>query len=160
MSAATIRRKVLADLAEAHLKTLTGVAVYRGEITASTDTVHHPPVLTAPGGAPDPSGRVAPYAVLYTGAGTRGLDHDVADAHDDLDWSFQVTCAAGYETDCGYLIDRVDGLFYRWAPTVPGLAFGRAKPPLGYDPGPIRRDETVTPVRFWVPLQYRLPATT
>lgn len=153
---AAVPRKKLGDLVEARAKTLAGVTVYRGEVPGK------PPVIQT-GGAADSSGRVAPYVVLYTGAGTPSDELDVADAAVDLVWSWQVTCVAGYEADCGRLVDRVDELFYRWTPdrgAIDGLNFGRTKPPLGFDPGFIRRDEAVTPNRFWLPLQYLLPVTT
>jgi hypothetical protein len=39
------------------------------------------------------------------------------------------------------------------------MVVGRFKPPVGYDPGPFRRDDAVNPSRFSLPLQYRTTAT-
>lgn len=154
MSIATsVPRKTLGDLAEARLKTLSGVTVYRGEVPGE------PPVIQS-GGRPDASGRVAPYVVLWPGAGRPSAEQDAADSRADLEWPFQLTCVAGYSADCERLVDRVDALIYRWAPTLAGFGFGSCKPPLGFDPGPIRKDEQVKPPRFYLPLQYVLPVTT
>lgn len=156
MTLTSIPRKKLGDLVIAHAETLTGVKVYRGQVDSAL------PIIQT-NGANDPSGRVAPYLVFYLGAGAPSLEEDVADANVDLLWSFQVNCAAGFEQDCARLIDRVDALFYRWSPprgSIPGLVFGRMKPPPGYDPGPVRLNDAVNPPRFWLPRQYQLPVTT
>lgn len=151
----TISRKVLGDLLDARLKTLTGVTVYRGEVPGK------PPVIQT-NGTPDPSGRTAPYVVFFSSPGTPGVDDeiDVADLHEDLLWSVQLICSAGYEADLDYLVDRVWGVLYRWSPEVDGLECGPMKPPPGYDPGPARRNDNVTPPRHWTPMQFQLPITT
>lgn len=152
-----IRRKLIGDQIEALLRTLTDVTYYRGEVPDA-------PPLIETDGITDPSGRVAPYVVQFTGSGTPyvNAERDVADTHDDLTAVHQVTCVAGYEADCLHLVDQVDHLLRRWTPTAPGLAFGRLTPPPGYDPGQPRRDNTLqgSPPRYFVPLQYRLDVTT
>lgn len=152
----SIRRKVLGDLVDTQLKTITGLKVFRGE-------VNEPLPLIQKGNGPDPSGRVAPYVVHYTGAGSHDVagERDVADTHEDLLWTVHLIVAAGYDADCAHIIDRVDAALFRWTPPASaGIAFGQMRPPPGYDPGPIRINEQVRPTRFWLPLQYQLPVTT
>jgi hypothetical protein len=144
-----VTRRLITDAVLARLQTLTGVAVYRGEV------VDHPPAL-----ANDPDGRVGPYVILYPFGGTPGPEVDLGDTTVDLVYSCQVTCAAGYSTDCEYLTDRVHPLLFRWAPTVTGLVCGPLRPPPGFDPGPVRRDDQPLPPRFYVPLQFRSIVTT
>ena len=56
-------------------------------------------------------------------------------------------------------VTRVDAAFYRWTPVIEGLSCGPFRPPLGYDPGPVRVDVTITPHRPFLPLQYRTTIT-
>jgi hypothetical protein len=142
----SIRSQLITNAVETLLKTLIGVAYYRGEVP------DQPPRL------PD-SDRVGPYIVLYPFPGKPGPGGDLGGVSDDLDWTGQVTCAAGFETDCEHLVDRVHALLFRATPTVAGIVLGQLVPPPGYDPGPVRIDRTISPPRFSVPLQYRLTAT-
>lgn len=142
----SIRSLLITSAIEARLDTLTGVAVYRSEVDST------PPLLPN-------SDRVAPYVVLYPFPGKPGPGGDLAGASDDLEFTCQVSCAAGYSRDCEQLVDRTYALLYRWTPTVAGIVLGQLIPPPGYDPGPVRTDRTITPPRFSVPLQYRLIAT-
>lgn len=144
-----IQLRLITEQLLTRLRTLTAVEVYDAEVPA------HPPAL-----AGDDEGRVGPYVVAYPSAGTPTSETDLADSSDDLVYTFQLTCAAGYRADCEYLIDRVRPLMRSWAPVLDGVNFGLVRPPVGYDPGPIRRDQDVTPPRFYVPLQYRTTATT
>lgn len=150
-----ISRKQLADLVEKRLRdNLTNATVYRGEVPDK------PPVIQT-AGKDDPSGRIAPYVVLYTGAGNPTVEADLGRGGVELDWSFQTNCVAGYDADCGRLVDRVTDLLFRWVPQLDGHAFGLIEPPPGFDPGPIRRqDLTGIPPRFFAPLQWRLSITT
>lgn len=142
------RQQLISDAVNDRLLTLApSIDVFRGELTTS-------PVIV-----PE-TGRVAPYLVHYPFGRADGPDPNVGDIVTDLTYTNQITCVAGFEADCEYVVDQVDGLMNRWTPTVTGLVFGRFRPPPGYDPGPVRRDDTVKPVRFWVPLQYRVTATT
>lgn len=159
-----ISRLTLGEQLRTHLAALPGVpavSVYAGEIPTSIDGVPQPPVTTV-NGEPDPAGRVAPYVVLYTSAGTPVVDdeRDVADRHVDLTQPIQLTVAAGYLRDLERTLDRLVPHLTGWRPTVPGLAFAGLRVPPGYDPGPIRRDNDVAPPRFWTPLQYQLRTTT
>lgn len=141
------RQQLVTDAVDARLASLSPtVDVFRGEVTASPDIL--------------PNGRVKSYVVYYPFGPSDGPDANVGDTVTDLTYTCQITCVAGFEADCEYLVDQVAGLMNRWTPTVAGLVFGRFRPPPGYDPGPVRRDDTVKPVRFWVPLQYRITATT
>lgn len=145
-----IRRKTLGDQLETRLKALPGVpavTVYRGEVP------EHPPTL------PD-SDRVASYVVMFDGTGAVNLEPDLAYTNEDLAWAPQTTVAAAFSADCIQLVDRVCFWLYHWSPVVTGVAAGRLEPPPGYDPGPPRPDRTVTPIRFFVPLQWRLDLTT
>ncbi|MEV5001943.1 hypothetical protein [Nocardioides sp. LML1-1-1.1] len=154
-----IRRLVLFLAAADALGALPGtgptVTIYRGEIPDPTTV----PLLPGPGGAPDPSGRIAPYLVLDGGVGNPFVEPDVADTADELDWTLHALCVAGHVEDCYHLVDRVHARLFRAELTHDDVVVGRLAPPPGYDPGPPRRIDTVKPVRFEVPLQYRLVAT-
>lgn len=142
------RVQLISDAVDDRLKTLApSIDVYRGEITTS------PPIVPE-------TGRIAPYLVYYPFGPVDGPDPNVGDTITDLTYTVQVTCVAGFEADCEFVVDQVSGLMNRWTPTVAGMTFGRFRPPPGYDPGPIQRDDTVKPPRFFLPLQYRITATT
>lgn len=142
----TLRRKLITDAVVTQAKTLPNVQVFRGEIDD--------PVATLPN-----SSRVNRYIVIYPFGGDPGPDRELSDTAIDLDYGFQATVVAGYATDAEYLIDQTYALFYRWIPAVTGLVFGSFRPPTGYDPGPMRRDDDVQPPRFWSPLQFVTTAT-
>ncbi|WP_193613160.1 hypothetical protein [Nocardioides lijunqiniae] len=130
------------------------LTVYFGEIHGTVPTL-----IT--GGKPDPSGRVRSYAVVYPGAGTPNGDVDLGDSSADLDWSVQVTVAAGFTDDVLDAADFVHDRLHRWRPTgLTGVHADGLIPPPGFDPGPVRVDRDLKPHRFWLPLQYRLTATT
>ena len=150
---AGISRKALLDALEARLSGYSWLTVYPGEVTSP------PPILGAADGTPDPYGRVSTYAVLFPSPGTPNSDADLADAHQDLDWTVQISVVSGYLPDLLYGIDQMDGLLHMWAPVIDGIACDGLRPPAGYDPGPARRSDEISPPRFWVPMQYRLTAT-
>lgn len=137
---------MLTDAVYTRLKLLSGITWYRSEV------VDQPPQL------PD-SDRVAPYGVLYPFPGKPGPGGDLAGASDDLDYTCQITVAAGFSADCEFTVDRVHSWMFRWTPTISGIVMGWFDLPPGYDPGPVRIDRTLPPPRFSVPLQYRLTAT-
>lgn len=153
----SIRRLVLNQQVNTRLLGLPAlgpsVAIYNGEIP------NPPPLLQTAGGLPDPSGRVAPYVVLFGGIGSPIVEPDVADTVDELDWPVHLLCVAGYLDDCLDLVDRVHSWLFRWTPVHEGVVLGRLVPPPGYEPGPPRRVDTVQPIRSEAPLQYRLTAT-
>jgi hypothetical protein len=147
--------KPITDLVFVRLITVTGV-----DSTFRTEVPDHPPVLLDVDGKP--TDRVAPYTVLYPFPGKAGdpsqqpADWSLA----DLDYGFQVTCAAGFSADAEYLTDQVRALYEGWTPSVDGVVCGQFRQPVGFDPGPVQRSgPNITPPRFWVPLQYRLTAT-
>lgn len=152
-----IRLKVLGDQLEQHLRTMPGpppVTVYRGEVAGT------PPVMVTDG-VPDPSGRVAPYVVLFDGTGAR--DHEPAldpTCAEELRWTPQITVAAGFTEDCTQTLDRVLAWIRPWRPVIDEVASGMLTFPPGYDPGPARPDRSVTPIRFFVPVLLRLDLTT
>lgn len=140
----------ITDQLETLLKTLDGVTYYRSEVD------DHPPTL-------DGSNRVAPYVVLYPAPAKPGDpgQQTLAYSGADLDYGCQITCAAGFSVDAEFLADRVRALVEGWSPVLEDTAVGQMRPPVGFDPGFVQRSgPEVTPPRFWVPLQYRLTATT
>ena len=150
-----ISRRVITGLLITRLRTLTGVTVYRGRVD------DRPPVMVDALGAPDSLGRVAPYVVHYSGAGSpEPGDEDLGNQHVDLLYTCQLTLAAGSDEDLDHLADRVVPLVYRWVPPLTGVNSGGFEPPPGYDPGANRRDDTVDPPRYWTPLQLQLVVTT
>lgn len=163
----TVRRKVLGDRLADRLAALPGpspVTIYRGEVSAAgrwpwVDGSVDPPVALNAAGQPDPSGRVGPYVVLFDAAGVPDIEPDLAGLNQDLRWMPQITVAAGFSPDCVQTIDRVYAWVYRWSPAIPGLSAGRLEPPPGYDPGQVRPDRTVSPIRFFLPMQWQLDIT-
>jgi len=126
------------DALWAKLDAIANVTAYDGEVPAS------PPV--------GQNGRVKPYAVLYAGGGQRfssGLDG----IQSSLSTVAQVTAAAGEQIDAMWCVRQVrDGLL---GPiTISGRTYLVRSTDL--DPGPIRRDDNVTPVRFYLPLEFFL----
>jgi hypothetical protein len=107
----------------------------------------------------DTDGHVQRYWVLHPFAGLPPAEQDLAETGVDLEWTFQLTVAAGFPRDVHALATDVDELLYRWTPTVDGYVCGRLVPPPGFDPGPPRPDLDVKPHRFWLPLQYRTTIT-
>jgi hypothetical protein len=142
-----VSRKVLVDAVLARL----------GTVTNATGWLMKPdgPVPVKDG----TDGIVGPHWLLYPSPGTPGPELDLGDTVVDVDMVLQVTCVTGDPDDLPPLITRIDDALYRWTPTITGLVCGPLRPPPGYDPGPAREDISVKPSRFWVPLQYVLPAT-
>lgn len=146
-----VSRLALATLVAARLRLIAAVvaqnaSIYVGEVPGQ------PPVI--PG-----QSRVKPYAVLFSGDGTP-IDEAplTADTTGTLSWSFQVTVAAGYHDDALGLLDAVHGQLDGWVPTLTGYGFAPMAQPPGYDAGPMRRDTTVEPPRFYLPAQFVLTA--
>ncbi len=102
---------------------------------------------------PGSGSRAEPYWVFTPMPGTPSGEDDLADTVVDLEFLFQVTCAAAELMDLMTLVTRVDAALFRWSATIPGLSCGRFKPPAGYQP-PALLDRTVQPHRPYVPLQY------
>lgn len=147
-----IRRKALGDLLLARLKTIVGdptITVYRGEVPKPGDIPRTPD-----------SDRVAPYVVLFDAGGPTDLEPGLCGQNEDMAWRPQLTIAAGFSPDCAQTVDRVCEQIYRWSPVISGLACGPLVPLPGFDPGSIRRDDTVSPPRFFLATQWQLIATT
>lgn len=137
----TISRKLLTDAVDARAKTIPHITVYRRNITSTPPTV----------GPQDL--RVRPYVVQHPSAGTPGPEEDLVGDVVDLVTTFQLTCVAGDKIAADYLVDLVSARFERWSPNLDaGLTVGRCRQV--NDPGPARRDDAVTPPRFWTPLVY------
>lgn len=141
-----VQRRLITD---AVLARLSGQSwkLYDGEVPSNV------PLIGGTGG------RIQSYVVAYPFGGRPGPDAELSDTAADLEYTIQLDCAAAYREDTEYLVDQVNLLMYRWTPTVSGLVFGSFRPPLGYDPGPVRRNGQAKPPRFWVPLQYRINVT-
>jgi hypothetical protein len=98
--------------------------------------------------------------VVFDGTGSVDLEPPLQPCGEQLRWTPQVTVAAGFTGDCIDAVDRVYAWLYGWSPSIPQVSAGRLEPPPGFDPGPPRPDRTVQPIRFFVPLQWRLDLTT
>lgn len=102
----------------------------------------------------DPDGRVHAYAVYYP---SPGWAHAVlaCGGTDSLDWTFQVTCAAGDRNRTLWCVDKI-----RTALSGARLSIGGQLLTIREttDPGPIRRDDQVKPVRFYTPLLFAVNA--
>lgn len=110
----------------------------------------------------DQSG-IRKYVVLFSGAGRPDADgEDLAGEARNLDWPIQLIVAAATINDLLWTVDQVDALLLRWRPErlPPTVNTDGFVPPPGYDPGVPRLFDQVKPVRYELPLQYRLTATT
>jgi hypothetical protein len=112
-----IRRKVLGDQLFARLRRCPGAD--SGDGVPRRGPRAPAGALDAASG-PDPSGRVAPYVVLFDGAGPTNLEPDLAGQNEDLRWSPQITIAPGSPRTASQLVDRVCAWVYRWSPVIPG----------------------------------------
>lgn len=144
----------------ARLPLITAVETRLGAQLPTTDppTTGH---LSEPVDVPtlDTDGHVQRYWVLHPFGGSPSLERDLAEAGVDLLWTFQVTVAAGFARDVYALATRIDEALYRWSPSVSGYVCGLLRPPPGFEPGPARKDTSVKPHRFWLPLQYQTTIT-
>lgn len=142
--ASPVSRRALAGLVKARLQAAATLTVYVGEVD--------PPPPTIPN-----STRVKPYAVLFSGDGTP-IDEQplTADNTGTLIWTFTVTAAAGYHDDALAAIDTIHGQLDGWTPVLAGYQFNPVGTPPGFDAGAVRRDTTVEPARFFLPLGFVL----
>lgn len=103
--------------------------------------------------------KALPYAVLYMGGGRSFNDRHGAKPT-NLAGGFQITCAAGTTRGCNWAVDVVRAAFIGKQLLV-GLEHGLVREPVGYEPGPARRDDKVpADIRWYLPLQFRLATTT
>lgn len=130
----------------ARLQTLASrVTVFDGEIVDAEGNPSAPPV--------DEDGRAAAHAVFYPGPGhAESLMLD--ETPDTLTWTGQVTCVGGDRTRALWCADQVRGVLTGWRVTAHGGQLVPLMEPDGADPGVVRRDDTVQPSRFYVPLLF------
>lgn len=151
-----VSRLALFQASTARLETIPGpgptITVYRGEIP--TD----PPLLEV-GGVVDQAQRIAPYLVVFPGAGDPVVEPDLARTSDELEWPLRGILAAGYEEDLLDAYDRLHAQMFRWTPVIAGTVCGQFEPPPGFQPA-VRRFDQVTPIRYELPFEYRLVANT
>ena len=139
---ATIPHGPMADAAEALLETIGNVGIYRGKPPDDLPTI-----------APDDL-RVKPHVIIYAGDGGPLEDLDLEGKDVDYDWACQLSCVAGRESDALQLITAVQVRFERWQPTITAYSTGRCRQL--NKPGPLRRDDSPMPSRYWLPLAYGL----
>ena len=144
--ASPVSRRALAGAIAARLGTVANLTVYVGEVPDDPPTIPN-------------TSRVKPYAVLFSGDGSLFDEAPLtADVTGSLVWPFQVTVAAGYHDDLLAALDAVHGVLDGWTPVLADYQFGPIGTPPGYDAGPVRRDTTVEPPRFFLPAQFLLTA--
>lgn len=111
------------------------VNLYRGNVTSSVPL--------------DADGSVHAYAVLYAGAGAPPAARRVGGRPRNLAWSFQVSVVGGDDTRLLWCLDTIRG-------RLTGKRVGGGVLREQGDPGPLREDTSVTPYRYWLPLDYAL----
>lgn len=136
----------LADPVWDLIDAVTGVNTYDGEfVDANGNTVQVPR---------DADGRVHPYAVYYP---SPGWAHALlaCGGTDSLDWTFQVTCAAGTRTQALWCVSKIRGALSGKRLTIrdQGLLIHEE-----LNPGSVRRDDKLDPPRFYVPLLFAVNA--
>ena len=129
---------LLADEVWNRLDALPAVNTYRGEIDGTPPT--------------DPDGRVHAYAIAYFGAGQPQAMRLDGGAR-GLRWTFQVTCVGGDDVRALWCINEVRGVLLGVrVPVGTGRVSGKVREVT--DPGPLRRDDDVSPSRMYLPLQF------
>lgn len=142
----------ISDALVARLESLSWLKVYKGEVPDKVP-------LIQVNGHDDPAHRVAPYAVVYPGAGRPDPNPNLAATAGDHLYSGQVTFVAGWQDDLLRTIDRARPLLHLWTPVITGINCGRMRQPLGVDIGNPRRADDVKPPRFWLPFLWQLHVT-
>ena len=141
--ATTIPHGLIATSAKTLLETIGNVGIYRGKPPDKLPTID------------DDDLRVKPHVVIYAGGGGPAEDVDLEGAEVDHNWTCQLSCVAGRESDALQLIEAVQVRFERWQPTITAYSTGRCRQL--NDPGPLRRDDKQgEPPRYWLPLAYGL----
>jgi hypothetical protein len=125
----------LSDIVWALLDGIAGVNAFDGEVT-------DPPL--------DTDGRVHAYAVYYPDP-AHARSNRAGGTPNTLDWGCQVTCVGGDRTRALWCVDKVRAALTGRRVTIDGRRGVLAE--VG-NPGPIRRDTDVSPVRFYVPLEF------
>ncbi len=133
----TVSARAVHDQVWTILDGIAGINAYDGEVPAT------PPL--------DPDKRVHAYAVLYVSGG-RPAGLMLSATQDSLFSGFQVTCVGGDPTRALWCLDKVRTALVGAFVTVDGhehqITAGE------FDPGPVRRDDDVTPPRHYIPDRY------
>lgn len=137
--------RVIADLVWTVIDAIPNLTTYRGQFVDANGKPFDPPL--------DPDGRVHPYAIVYFNGG-RAYSRRVGGGPKALSWGFQVTCAGGDDNRALAAISAV-----RTALTETRINPGDGVKPRRLvedegDPGPLRRDEGVSPSRMYLPLYF------
>ena len=141
------RRQVVAAV-DTRLREIPNLQVYLRRVGyVLGEDVDRPPAKISP-----TDQRVRPYVTQHPSVGSP-LEERLGGHQNGLLWSAQITCVVGDETALEPLVDAVTARLDMWRP-FDGL--GRLRVPVGFDPGPSRRDDDESPSRYWVPLQYQL----
>lgn len=122
--------------------TVPNLKLYDGEIPQGD-----PPPL-------DTDNRVKPYAVLYLATGLAVRTSLSGSSDDYIDLSFQMTCVGGDQWRCLWAVDTVLTALLDRRLAVPGQTPTRIRQ--DGSAGPVRRDDQVSPPRFYVPLLLRV----
>jgi hypothetical protein len=133
----TVAVRTLADQVWALQQAITNVNHYRGNVASN------PPL--------DPDGKVHAYAVLYAGAG-RAFGGRMVAAPGQTDWTFQVTCVGGDDNRALWCVDKIRAALTGAPLAVSGTSAGRIRELT--NPGPVRRDDDVSPPRYYLPLLF------
>ena len=129
----TVAVRTLADQVWAMQQAITNITHYRGRVG------DNPPK--------DSYGAVNAYTVLYPGAGVGYSRRLARSVPTNLDWTFQITCVGGDDTRCLWCVDKVRAAFT-------GARLGNRRIRELGESGVIRRDDDVSPPRFFVPLDF------
>lgn len=106
----------------------------------------------------DSDKRAHPYAAFYAAPGNL-TGSTLCETPDELLWSFQVTAAGGDPARARSAIARVRRQLTGHLLLVDGNVAGMVRETPGFDAGPVRKDETVAPARWFSPLLFQLWAT-
>lgn len=100
----------------------------------------------------DKDQRVHPYAVLYSDPGhphATGL----CGISDAFEWTFAVICVGGDQNRALWAVDKVRSALVDAELTVSGRSLHRVREEIRSST--VRRDDSIRPARFYVPLLFR-----
>lgn len=100
----------------------------------------------------DADQRVHPYAVLYSDPG-KAWATGLCGTSDALAWTFAVICVGGDQNRALWAVDKVRAALVDVELTVAGRSVHRVRQEL--ETAPVRRDDSIRPARFYVPLLFR-----
>lgn len=106
----------------------------------------------------DSDAKAHPYAAFYASPGNLS-GSTLCETPNELLWSFQVTAAAGDPARARRAIARVRRQITGHLLLVDGDPVGLIRETPGYDPGPLRKDDTVAPARWFSPLLFQVWTT-